>query len=81
MGRQSCEREDKEDDEQEAKAVNGGEHKSLALLWLKTLISGVGSDMATGGAGMVDEITEVVELSLEEAKRMTQQGAVNNITV
>lgn len=37
--------------------------------------------MATGGAGMVDEITEVVELSLEEAKRMTQQGAVNNITV
>ncbi|EDW41540.1 GM24505 [Drosophila sechellia] len=69
MGRQSCEREDKEDDEQEAKAANGGEHKSLALLWLKTLISGVGSsgaqqsmyyyckvtdaDRATGGGGML----------------------------
>ncbi|XP_052850852.1 uridine diphosphate glucose pyrophosphatase NUDT14 [Drosophila gunungcola] len=36
------------------------------------------ADKATSGGGVEDEIIEVVELSLEEAKRMIQQGAVNN---
>lgn len=36
------------------------------------------TDKANSGGGVDDEIIEVVEISLEEAKRMVQQGAVNN---
>jgi len=34
-------------------------------------------DKAIGGGGVDDEIIEVVKLSLEKAKRMIQQAAVN----
>ncbi|XP_002137264.3 uridine diphosphate glucose pyrophosphatase-like [Drosophila persimilis] len=36
------------------------------------------ADKANSGGGVDDEIIEVVELSLDEAKRMLQKGAVNN---
>lgn len=36
------------------------------------------ADKANSGGGVEDEIIEVVELSLEEANRMVQQGAVVN---
>ncbi|KAH8381227.1 hypothetical protein KR093_000094 [Drosophila rubida] len=36
------------------------------------------ADKANSGGGVEDEMIEVVELSLAEAKRMVQQGAVNN---
>lgn len=36
------------------------------------------ADKAHGGGGVDDEIIEVVELSLDEGRRMVQQGAVNN---
>lgn len=36
------------------------------------------ADKAHGGGGVDDEIIEVVEISLDEGRRMVQQGAVNN---
>lgn len=36
------------------------------------------ADKATSGGGVEDEIIEVVELTLPEAQRMIQKGAVNN---
>ncbi|KAH8384056.1 hypothetical protein KR009_011917 [Drosophila setifemur] len=36
------------------------------------------ADKANSGGGVEDEIIEVVELSLDEARRMVEKGAVNN---
>ncbi|XP_017874823.1 PREDICTED: uridine diphosphate glucose pyrophosphatase-like isoform X1 [Drosophila arizonae] len=36
------------------------------------------ADKVNSGGGVEDELIEVVELSLDEAKKMVQQGAINN---
>ena len=36
------------------------------------------ADKCSSGGGIDDELIDVVELSIEEARKMVQQGSVNN---